>query len=42
MEYYKRNRLRAFIHRGIVAAVSSTVALSTAYDLMKTLVFWLF
>jgi len=42
MEYYKRSRLGAFIHRGIVAAVSSTVALSTAYDLMKTLVFWLF
>ncbi|WP_418025973.1 hypothetical protein ACNKFW_22485 (plasmid) [Paracoccus sp. TD-10] len=35
MEYYKRSRWGAFIHRGIAAAVGSAVVLGAAYDLIK-------
>lgn len=42
MEYYKRSRLGAFIHRGIAAATGSAVILGATYDLVKALVLWLF
>jgi hypothetical protein len=42
MEYYKRSRLGAFIHRGIAAALGSAVVLGATYDMVKALVLWLF
>ncbi len=42
MEYYKRSRLGAFIHRGIAAAVVSAVVLGAAYDFVKAVAFSLF
>lgn len=42
MEYYKRSRVGAFIHRGVAAAVGSAVVLGATYDAAKALVGWLF
>jgi len=36
MEYYKRSRVGAFIHRAVAGAVLSTVALGATYDLAKS------
>ncbi len=43
MEYYKRSRVGAFVHRGIAGLVGSAILLNAAYDLVKWLVlfFWL-
>ncbi|MCR8723078.1 hypothetical protein [Frigidibacter sp. ROC022] len=35
MEYYKRSRLGAFIHRSIATVVATGVGVSAAYDLVK-------
>lgn len=37
MEYYKRNRLGAFIHRSIAAVVVAGVCISATYDLVKAI-----
>lgn len=42
MEYYKRSRWGAFIHRGIAGALGSAVVLGAAYDLVKATVLSLF
>lgn len=42
MEYYKRSRLGAFIHRGFAAAIGSTIVLGAIYDATKALFGWLF
>ena len=42
MEYYKRNRWGAFIHRGVAAAIGSAVVLGATYDAAKALFGWLF
>lgn len=41
MEYYKRSRLGAFIHRSIAAAIGSAVVLGATYDGAKALFGWL-
>lgn len=42
MEYYKRNRWGAFIHRSTAVTLGSAVLLSAAYDATKALFGWLF
>ena len=42
MEYYKRSRLGAFIHRGVAAAIGSAVVLGATYDAAKAIFGWLF
>lgn len=42
MEYYKRSRLGAFIHRGVAAAIGSAVVVSATYDAVKALLRVLF
>lgn len=41
MEYYKRSRLGAFIHRGVAAFFGSAIVLGAAYDLAKGVLGWL-
>lgn len=42
MEYYKRSRLGAFIHRGVAATLGTTIILGATYDAAKTFFGWLF
>lgn len=41
MEYYKRSRLGAFIHRGVAAVIGSAIVLGAAYDFAKVVLGWL-
>jgi hypothetical protein len=42
MEYYKRSRTGAFLHRAIAGTVGSAIVLSAAYDLLKSLaLYWI-
>lgn len=41
MEYYKRHRWGAFVHRSAAAAIGTAVVLGASYDLIKVLVQWL-
>lgn len=42
MEYYKRSRIGAFIHRSVATTVGSAVILSASIDAAKALFKWLF
>lgn len=42
MEYYKRNRLGAYIHRSIAALLGLAIVGGAAYDLVKAIANWLF
>ena len=42
MEYYKKNRVRAYAHRLLAGTVGSAIILSAIYDLVKGLVVGLF
>ncbi|MEP3048653.1 MAG: hypothetical protein ABJL55_15055 [Roseibium sp.] len=42
MEYYKRSRIGAYIHRSIAAVVGSVLLFPAAYDLAKSAFLWVF
>lgn len=42
MEYYKRNRIGSYVHRGIAALLGTSLLLSATYDIFKTGFFWFF
>ncbi len=40
MEYYKRSKFGAFVHRGVAAFIASGILISAVYDLIKSTVKW--
>jgi hypothetical protein len=42
MEYYRRSRVGAYMHRAIAGFIGSAIFLSATYDMLKTLVVWVY